>query len=98
MYADAFHYGIALDHKLAHLMDIVGQGADSAPSEQASQVYEELWRKGQSEITRLQRLLREDLPPLNERLSKSGLATIDPARPTTERTPSMEEPLSDESR
>ena len=86
MYADAFHYGIALDNKLAHLMDIVGRGADSAPSEQASQVYEELWQEAQSPIARLEALLADDLPPLNKRLSESGLTQIDPTRPTNDET------------
>jgi photosystem II stability/assembly factor-like uncharacterized protein len=62
---DPLNYPIRLNNKLASLGEVVGS-ADSAPTEQSYQVYEELVAAADRELGKLDRVIREDLPAFNK--------------------------------
>jgi kynureninase len=62
---DPLNYPIRLNNKLASLGGAVGS-ADAAPTDQSYQVYDELVAAIDSELAKLDRVVREDLTAFNK--------------------------------
>jgi photosystem II stability/assembly factor-like uncharacterized protein len=62
---DPLNYPIRLNNKLAALTGVAG-GADSAPTEQTSAVFDELVGKIDVQLKKLEEIMRNDLPAFNK--------------------------------
>lgn len=66
---DVLNFPIRLNNKLASLAGTVGMG-DNRPTEQSEQVRKELIEQTDAELSKLKKVLTEDLPKFNELLGK----------------------------
>jgi photosystem II stability/assembly factor-like uncharacterized protein len=76
---DPLNFPIKLNNKLAALMGVV-ESAEDRPTEQAYQVFEHLSDLLQVEFDAMERVLVQDLPPLNDDLEAAGLEPVEVKR------------------
>ncbi len=69
---DVLTYPVKLDNKLAALTPVVAS-ADTAPTAQAQEVFAQLLSRLGEQVTKLERVLKTDLPALNALAAKRGL-------------------------
>jgi photosystem II stability/assembly factor-like uncharacterized protein len=72
---DPLNYPIRLNDKLSGLFDVVNSG-NMAPSKQAREVYAEFQQQCDAEINKLSRILKEDLPKLNQLIREKQLPVL----------------------
>lgn len=72
---DVLNFPIRLNNKLASVAGTAGTG-DNRPTDQAEQVRKELTQQVDGELGKLRRVLSEDLPRLNELLSKKKVPGV----------------------
>ncbi|MGD2069233.1 MAG: glycosyl hydrolase [Gemmatimonadota bacterium] len=73
---DPLNFPIKLNNKLAALMFVV-EGAETRPTTQSYEVFEELNQELDAELEQLQLVLQTDVARLNEMLREAGLEPID---------------------
>ncbi len=74
---DVLNYPIRLNNRLSALAAAAGMG-DNRPTDQAVKLREELTALIDAELGKLQKVLGEDLPRLNERLAKKKVPAVFP--------------------
>ncbi len=79
---DPLNFPIKLNNKLAALMSVVESG-ETRPTNQSRSVYEHLSGLLQTELDRMEVIIREDLQRLNELLREEGLEPIQTERPVS---------------
>jgi photosystem II stability/assembly factor-like uncharacterized protein len=72
---DVLNFPIRLNNKLASVAGVVGAG-DNRPTDQAELVRNELIQQVDAELTKLRRVLSEDLPEFNDLLSKKKVPGV----------------------
>ncbi len=72
---DPLNYPILLDNKIAALVSVVSS-ADARPTDQSYTVFEELSAKADAQIKKLEAVLKEDLPAINELVRKADIPAI----------------------
>jgi hypothetical protein len=72
---DPLNYPIRLNNKLAALGGVVSS-ADSAPTEQAYAVYEDLTAKIDAQLQKLGAVMRTDLPAFNESVRAANVPAV----------------------
>jgi photosystem II stability/assembly factor-like uncharacterized protein len=72
---DPLNYPILLDNKIAALAGVVGS-ADARPTVQSYTLFEELSTLADEQIEKLERILDEDLPALNDQVKEAGIPAI----------------------
>lgn len=82
---DPLNYPVKLNNKFGVLQDVV-ESADSKPTASSYAVFEDLSRRLDEQISKLDRTVAGDLATFNEMLSSAGLERIDAGErpPTTE--------------
>lgn len=92
---DPLNFPIMLNNKLAGLLSVV-ESAEAAPTEQSFAVFRELSRQLDERIADLNKVLAENLPQLNQRLSRAQLPAIErrplqPQQPTAPKAAASED-------
>jgi len=72
---DPLNYPIRLNNKLAALAGVVG-GADAAPTDQASAVYEELVGQINGQLQILKQVMSTDLPAFNKLVRDQNVPAV----------------------
>ncbi len=72
---DVLNFPIRLNNKLASLAGDVGAG-DNRPTDQAEQVRKELTEQTDAQLSKLRKVLNEDLPKFNELLGKKKVPGV----------------------
>ncbi|HEY1402807.1 MAG TPA: hypothetical protein VGB05_01635, partial [Pyrinomonadaceae bacterium] len=72
---DPLNYPIRLNNKLAALGGVVS-GADSAPTEQAYAVYEDLTAKINAQLQKLEAIMKTDLPAFNTLVRDQNIPAV----------------------
>jgi photosystem II stability/assembly factor-like uncharacterized protein len=75
---DPLNYPIMLNNKIAALAGVV-ESADSKPTAQSYEVFDELSKALEAELQKMQGTLKSDLPRLNTALQREKVAPVDPA-------------------
>lgn len=73
---DPLNYPIKVNNKLAALLGHV-EGAEAGPTDQAYAVFDYLSGTLAREISRMEQVLAQDLPPLNEQLARKRLKPVE---------------------
>ena len=72
---DPLNYPIRLNNKLAALTGVVG-GADSAPTDQSYAVYEEVVGRINTQLKKLEEVMRTDLPAFNKMVRDQDVPAV----------------------
>jgi photosystem II stability/assembly factor-like uncharacterized protein len=72
---DPLNYPILLDNKIAALVSVVSS-ADARPTDQSYTVFEELSAKADAQMKKLEAVLKQDLPAINELVRKTEIPAI----------------------
>jgi hypothetical protein len=74
---DPLNYPIKLNNKIAALMGVI-ESADNRPTDQTYQVFDELSKELDAQLTKMNATLKTELPRLNAALKREKLAEIEP--------------------
>ncbi len=72
---DPLNYPILLDNKIAALAGIVAS-SDSRPTDQSYEVFKELSRMADEQLTKLKKIMEKDLPDFNDVVKKAKIPAI----------------------
>jgi photosystem II stability/assembly factor-like uncharacterized protein len=84
---DPLNYPIMLNNKIAALAGVV-ESADHKPTQQSYEVFDELSKALDVQLTKMRQTVATDLPRLNSALGRDKVAPVDPnAKPATPAAP-----------
>jgi photosystem II stability/assembly factor-like uncharacterized protein len=72
---DALNYPIKLNNKLAALLSLV-QGSDSRPTEQSFEVFKDLARRSDEQLSKLRQVMESDVPNFNKLVKEQDIPAV----------------------
>jgi hypothetical protein len=82
---DPLNYPIKLNNKIAALMGVI-ESADHRPTDQTYQVFDELSKELDAQLTKMNEVLKAELPRLNAALRREKVPEVDPKAKPAETT------------